>query len=190
MSSTVRPAGPADVAAMVGLVYDLAEYEHALDECRLTGAQLHTALFGSDPSARAHVATADGHVVGLAIWFRTFSTWEGVAGIHLEDLYVSPAHRGAGHGLALLAALAEECSRHGYARLEWNVLDWNEPAIGFYRSIGAGPNEGWTTFRLTGEPLSALANRAPANRAPADRAPDGRGDPGTRPPSTTAGTAR
>lgn len=159
--SGVRAAGPGDVAAVVALVHELAEYEKAADECRLTDDRLHAALFGPDPSAAALVATtADGAVVGTAIWFRTFSTWEGVAGMHLEDLYVRPAHRGEGHGLRLLAALAAECTRRGWARLEWNVLDWNEPAIGFYRAIGAGPNEGWTTYRLTGGPLAALAGRA------------------------------
>ncbi|MEV1291396.1 GNAT family N-acetyltransferase [Pseudonocardia sp. NPDC049635] len=160
----VRPAAPADVASVVQLVHELAEYERAAEECRLTDEHLHVALFGPDPSAAALVATTgDGTgdtVVGTAIWFRTFSTWEGVAGMHLEDLYVRPAHRGDGHGLRLLAALAAECTRRGWARLEWNVLDWNEPALGFYRSIGAGPNEGWTGYRLTGDPLAALARRA------------------------------
>jgi GNAT superfamily N-acetyltransferase len=159
--SAVRPAGPADVPAMVRLVHELADYEKAADECGLTDDQLHAALFGAEPVAWAHVATTgDGEVVGIAIWFRTFSTWEGVAGMHLEDLYVSPAHRGGGHGVRLLAALAAECADRGWARLEWNVLDWNTPAIGFYRSIGAGPNDGWTTYRLTGDPLAALASRA------------------------------
>nr|WP_226360127.1 GNAT family N-acetyltransferase [Pseudonocardia sp. ICBG1142] len=146
---------------MVRLVHELADYEKAADECGLTEEQLHAALFGPDPSAGALVATgADGAVVGTAIWFRTFSTWEGVAGIHLEDLYVTPAARGGGHGAALLAELAAEVARRGWKRLEWNVLDWNTPAIGFYRSVGAVPNEGWTTYRLTGDPLVALAGRA------------------------------
>ncbi|WP_308252983.1 GNAT family N-acetyltransferase [Pseudonocardia sp. ICBG601] len=125
------------------------------------------------------VATGDdGAVVGTAIWFRTFSTWEGVAGIHLEDLYVTPAARGGGHGAALLAELAAEVARRGWKRLEWNVLDWNTPAIGFYRSVGAVPNEGWTTYRLTGDPLVALAGRPGASPR------------GTRRPSTSGGTAR
>ncbi|ALE82123.1 GNAT family N-acetyltransferase [Pseudonocardia sp. Ae707_Ps2] len=146
---------------MVRLVHELADYEKAADECGLTEEQLHAALFGPDPSAGALVATGDdGAVVGTAIWFRTFSTWEGVAGIHLEDLYVTPAARGGGHGAALLAELAAEVARRGWKRLEWNVLDWNTPAIGFYRSVGAVPNEGWTTYRLTGDPLVALAGRA------------------------------
>ncbi|MEQ3550770.1 GNAT family N-acetyltransferase [Pseudonocardia nematodicida] len=151
---------------MVRLVHELADYEKAADECGLTEAQLHAALFGPDPSAGALVATADAAVVGVAIWFRTFSTWEGVAGMHLEDLYVSPAHRGDGHGARLLAGLAAECTRRGWARLEWNVLDWNTPAIGFYRSISAAPVDGWTTYRLTGGPLAGLAARAGAQGTP------------------------
>lgn len=174
----VRPAAPADVAAMVHLVHELADYEKAAEECGLTDAQLHAALFGAEPVAGAHVATTpDGDVVGVAIWFRTFSTWEGVAGIHLEDLYVSPAHRGGGHGVRLLAALAAECTARGWARLEWNVLDWNAPAIGFYRALGAAPNDGWTTYRMTGRPLAELAARSGLS-------------PGTRRPSTSGGTAR
>ncbi|OLL97384.1 putative acetyltransferase [Pseudonocardia sp. Ae406_Ps2] len=158
---SVRTATPDDVPVMVRLVHELADYEKAADECGLTEEQLHAALFGPDPSAGALVATGDdGAVVGTAIWFRTFSTWEGVAGIHLEDLYVTPAARGGGHGAALLAELAAEVARRGWKRLEWNVLDWNTPAIGFYRSVGAVPNEGWTTYRLTGDPLVALAGRA------------------------------
>lgn len=158
---SVRTATPDDVPVMVRLVHELADYEKAADECGLTEEQLHAALFGPDPSAGALVATGDdGAVVGTAIWFRTFSTWEGVAGIHLEDLYVTPAARGGGHGAALLAELAAEVARRGWKRLEWNVLDWNTPAIGFYRSVGAVPNDGWTTYRLTGDPLVALAERA------------------------------
>lgn len=158
---SVRTATPDDVPVMVRLVHELADYEKAADECGLTEEQLHAALFGPDPSAGALVATGDhGAVVGTAIWFRTFSTWEGVAGIHLEDLYVTPAARGDGHGAALLAELAAEVARRGWKRLEWNVLDWNTPAIGFYRSVGAVPNDGWTTYRLTGDPLVALAGRA------------------------------
>ena len=155
----VRDAEPGDVPALVRLVYELAEYEKAVDECRLTPAQLHAGLFGRDAAANAFVAEADGVVVGVAIWFRTFSTWEGVPGIHLEDLFVRPAHRGAGIGGLLLAALAARCRANGYARLEWNVLDWNAPAIGFYRALGAVPNEEWTTYRLTGPPLAGLAAR-------------------------------
>lgn len=160
--SSVRAARPGDVPVLVRLVHELADYEKAADECTLTDDRLHVALFGDDPVAGALVATTSGgDVVGTAIWFRTFSTWEGVAGMHLEDLYVSPAHRGEGHGFRLLAELAAECARRGWARLEWNVLDWNTPAIGFYRAIGATPNDGWTTYRLTGPTLAEGLRRQP-----------------------------
>lgn len=162
MTAAVRPAGPGDVEDMVALVYELAEYEKAPDDCHLTGDRLRAALFGEDPVAHALVAERDGAVAGVAIWFRTFSTWEGVAGMHLEDLYVRPAHRGGGLGARLLAALARICDERGWARLEWNVLDWNAPAIGFYERLGASPNDGWTTWRLTGPPLAGLAARYPS----------------------------
>ena len=104
---------------------------------QITEADLQTALFGEQPAVFALVAAVDGEVVGVAVWFLTFSTWLGRHGIYLEDLYVRPEHRGAGHGRALLAALAAIAVERGYGRLEWAVLDWNEPALGFYRSIGA-----------------------------------------------------
>jgi GNAT superfamily N-acetyltransferase len=151
----IRRVTPQDVPAVVGLVRELADYEKALDECHLTEEQLHTALFDS-PALFGHVAVVDEVVVGCALWFLNFSTWEGVHGIYLEDLYVQPAHRGSGLGKALLAALAQECVAQGYARLEWSVLDWNEPSIGFYRSLGATGMDEWTTFRLTGEALASL----------------------------------
>jgi GNAT superfamily N-acetyltransferase len=99
----------------------------------------------------------DGAVVGCALWFLSYSTWQGSHGIYLEDLYVQPAHRGRGLGRGLLAALAEESCRRGFARLEWSVLDWNMTAIKFYESLGARPMDGWTTFRLSGAALKALA---------------------------------
>ncbi len=162
MTPAVRPAGNDDVDDMVALVHELAEFEKAPDECHLTAGRLRASLFGEDPVAHALVAEQDGAVVGVAIWFRTFSTWEGVAGMHLEDLYVRPVHRGGGHGARLLAALARICDERGWARLEWNVLDWNAQAIGFYERLGASPNDGWTTWRLTGPPLAGLAARYPS----------------------------
>ncbi|PRX49079.1 L-amino acid N-acyltransferase YncA [Prauserella shujinwangii] len=157
MDDRIRRVRESDVAAVVALVHELAEYEKAPDECGLTAEQLHAALFGEHPALFGHVADVGGEVVGCALWFLNFSTWRGVHGIYLEDLYVRPAHRGSGLGRALLAALAEECVARGYARLEWWVLDWNAPAIGFYQSIGAVPMDEWTVFRLTDEPLRALA---------------------------------
>ena len=153
----IRAARPADVAAVIELIGDLATYERARHEVLITEADLHRALFGADAMVFALVAEADGEVVGLALWFLTFSTWLGRHGIYLEDLYVRPEHRGSGHGRALLAALAAIAVERGYGRLEWAVLDWNEPAIGFYRSIGATAMDEWTTNRLTGDALRELA---------------------------------
>lgn len=154
--SRIRRIRPEDLAAVTALVHDLAEYERAPDECHLTEAQLGAALFGENPALFGHVAVAGETVVGCALWFLNFSTWEGVHGIYLEDLYVDPAYRGQGFGRALLVELAAECQRRGLARLEWAVLDWNEPAIGFYRSLGATPQDEWTVFRLTGEALAKV----------------------------------
>jgi GNAT superfamily N-acetyltransferase len=150
----IRDLAPADVPAVVGLVRELAEYEREPASCHLTAEQLTAALFGPAPALFGHVAEVDGAVVGCALWFLNFSTWRGVHGIYLEDLYVRPEHRGAGLGRALLARLATVCRERGYARLEWSVLDWNEPSIAFYRSLGAVGMDGWTTFRLDGEALS------------------------------------
>ena len=159
---TVRPVRPDDVPAVVGMVRELAAYERAEHEALMTEEQLHAALFGDSPKLFGHVAVADdgvadGQVVGTALWFLNFSTWRGTHGIYLEDLYVQPAQRGGGLGRALLQALAEECVRHGYARLEWSVLDWNTPSIEFYRAAGAVPMEEWTVFRLTDDALPRFA---------------------------------
>jgi len=153
---SVRRAVPADVPAVVALVHELADYEREPASCHLTAEQLHAALFGPEPALFGHVAEAGGEVVGCALWFLSFSTWRGVHGLHLEDLYVRPAHRGAGLGRALLAALAGLCVDRGYGRLEWSVLDWNAPALAFYRSLGAVALDGWTTHRLDGPALAAL----------------------------------
>ena len=152
----IRRVRPDDVPAVVGLVHELADYEREAASCLLTDEQLHAALFGPTPALFGHVAELDGQVVGCALWFLNFSTWRGVHGVYLEDLYVRPAHRGQGLGRALLAALAAVCTERGYARLEWSVLNWNEPSIAFYRSIGAVPMDEWTTFRLDGVALKTL----------------------------------
>jgi GNAT superfamily N-acetyltransferase len=156
MSTAIRRITPADLERTVALVHELATYEKAADECHLTVEQLEAALFGDSPALFGHVATHDGEVVGIALWFLNFSTWRGTHGIYLEDLFVSPQHRGLGLGRDLLAALAAECVARGYDRLEWSVLDWNEPAIGFYRSLGAVAMDEWTVNRLTGEALAHL----------------------------------
>ncbi len=146
-----------DVPAVVAMVHELAEYERASELCSLTAQGLHAALFGPAPALFGHVAVVDGSVVGMALWFLNYSTWDGVHGIYLEDLYVRPSRRGAGAGRALLAELAAECVRHGYRRLQWSVLDWNTPAIEFYRAIGARPASEWLGYRLTDDALDALA---------------------------------
>ncbi len=154
----VRPVEPHDVPAVVSMVHELADYERAPDECQLTDRQLRAALFCDQPALFGHVALdGAGLPAGFALWFLNFSTWRGRHGIYLEDLYVSPPARGAGLGRALLAELATICLQRGYPRLEWWVLDWNSPALGFYRALGAEPMSEWTVLRLTGEPLQRLA---------------------------------
>ena len=155
----IRTATEDDVPAIVAMVHELAEYERAPGECHLTEGQLTTALFGPAPALFGHVAFVGDEPAGCALWFLNFSTWRGVHGIYLEDLFVLPAHRGSGLGKALLAALAAECVANGYGRLEWSVLDWN-PATEFYKALGAVPMDEWTVNRLTDEPLRALAVQA------------------------------
>jgi GNAT superfamily N-acetyltransferase len=158
----IRPARPEDVPALVALVRELAEYERALDEVRLTEQQLHACLFGPSPALFGHVAVVDDEVVGLALWFLNFSTWRGTHGVYLEDLYVRPGHRGGGLGRELLRTLAEVCVDRGYSRLEWAVLDWNAPSIAFYEAAGAVPMDDWTVFRLTDHALTSFARPRPA----------------------------
>jgi GNAT superfamily N-acetyltransferase len=160
---SVRPIRPDDVPAAVALVRELAEYERALHEVRLTEQQLTDRLFGDAPAVFGHVAVADdgaaaGEVVGIALWFLNFSTWRGTHGIYLEDLYVAPQHRGSGLGKELLRTLAALCVERGYSRLEWSVLDWNTPSIDFYKAAGAVPMDEWIVFRLTDEALSTFAD--------------------------------
>jgi GNAT superfamily N-acetyltransferase len=154
---SIREARPADVPVILQLIHDLALYEKEPDAVKNTVGSLEDALFGDRPTIFAHVAEAEGQVQGFALWFLNYSTWEGVNGIYLEDLYVRPDARGAGHGKALLANLARIAAERGYARVEWSVLDWNEPSIRFYRQLGARPQTGWSTFRLTGSALAEVA---------------------------------
>jgi GNAT superfamily N-acetyltransferase len=153
----IREATPDDVPVLLQLVRELAAYEREPDAVVATEADLHEALFGPDAVARCHVAEHDGEVVGFALWYRTFSTWTGKPGLWLEDLFVRPAARGTGLGKALLVSLAKVCAERGWTRLEWWVLDWNEPAQGFYRSLGARPEDDWTVWRVSGTDLHALA---------------------------------
>ncbi|WP_459185584.1 GNAT family N-acetyltransferase [Streptomyces sp.] len=163
----IRAALPADVPEIHAMIRELAEYERELESARATEAQLHDALFGAEPAVFALIAedNTTGAPVGFALWFRNFSTWTGTHGVYLEDLFVRPEARGGGHGKALLAALAAICVERGYERFEWAVLDWNEPSIGFYRSIGARSQDEWTVQRLTGEALRTLAHQADVNKA-------------------------
>jgi GNAT superfamily N-acetyltransferase len=156
----VRRAEPSDVEHIVELCRGLAVYERAPEEFTMTAQQLRGALFGPEPTVFAHVAeNAEGVVVGCTVWFLTFSTWDGVHGIYLEDLYVTPEQRGAGLGFVLLVELARECVRNGYSRLQWAVLDWNTPSIEFYEKLGAKPMDEWITYRLSGDALIALGSR-------------------------------
>ena len=138
----------------MSLVRELADYERSLDQVALSEPALERALFGPAPAVFCHVAEHHGEVVGLALWFLNFSTWTGTHGIYLEDLYVRPEARGHGLGKRLLLTLVQLARERGYARVEWSVLDWNAPAIEFYRSLGARPMDEWTVWRLSGEAIA------------------------------------
>jgi len=159
----IRPAEPNDVSAIHQLIIDLAIYEKSPESVVSTIDDLHTALFAPTPYLFGDVAVdgdgdGDGEeVIGFAVWYINYSTWRGQHGIYLEDLYVKPERRGQGVGKALLKTLATRCVDRGYARLEWWVLDWNEPAIEFYKSVGARPMSDWTVYRLDGDRLEQFA---------------------------------
>lgn len=171
--STLRTARPDDVPVILELIHELAVYEREPDAVKNTPELLHGHLFGDNPQVFAHVSegllpgSSEPVVIGFALWYLTYSTWEGAHGIHLEDLYVRPEARGGGHGKALLGELARITVERGYKRLEWSVLDWNAPAIGFYDSLGAGSMDGWTVRRLDGEALATVAAAASATGADA-----------------------
>jgi GNAT superfamily N-acetyltransferase len=160
MTIVIRRARPGDEAELTAMVHELAEFEHASEQCTVTEADMRTALFGATPSAWAHVAEVDGKPGACAVWYRTFSTWDGVAGVYLEDLFVRPDSRRRGLARALLATLAQECTANGYTRLEWAVLDWNVNAIALYDAVGGKPQSEWITYRVSGSELSALASEA------------------------------
>ncbi|GGQ39544.1 N-acetyltransferase [Couchioplanes caeruleus subsp. azureus] len=163
-AARIRPVRPQDVPAVVAMVHELADFEREPQSCHLTTEQLRAALFGDRPALFGHVAVDEEDApYGMALWFLNFSTWEGVHGIYLEDLYVRPGHRGTGAGAALLAELARICVTRGYRRLEWVMLDWN-PAADFYAAIGAAASSGWVPYRLTGAALDRLAERASPDR--------------------------
>jgi GNAT superfamily N-acetyltransferase len=162
VSTIIRPIRRSDVPAVVAMVHELAEYERAPEECHLTVDQLDAALNGPRPALFGHVAvpSPDAEPIGFALWFLNFSTWRGVHGIYLEDLYVRPSARGTGAGRALLATLAAICVARGYQRLDWSVLHWN-PAREFYHALRAVPVDEWVYYRLSGPGLEALAAQAP-----------------------------
>ena len=153
----IRYATKDDVPRIHQLIKDLAEYEKAPLEAKATLEQIEESLFSQHPVAYCHVAEDNGLVVGISIWFLNYSTWVGKPGIYLEDLYIDPAHRGKGFGLAFLKELAKICVERDYERLQWWVLDWNEPSIEFYKSLGAEPMEEWTVYRVSGDALKKLA---------------------------------
>lgn len=154
----LRPAVESDLGTIIELIRALAEYEREPDAVRLDPEELRRHLFGPRPYADVILAeTGAGASAGFALFFHNFSTWEGKPGIYLEDLFVRPEFRGQGYGRALLAELARLAVERGCARLEWAVLDWNEPSIQFYRALGAVPMDEWTTYRMTGEALARLA---------------------------------
>jgi GNAT superfamily N-acetyltransferase len=156
---TIRTAEPADVPEIIALIRELAEHQREPDAVRNSPEMLQQVLFGPSPRAFAFVVDGPepGRLAGMAVWFLTYSTWAGVHGVHLEDLYVRPDHRGQGHGRALLSRLAQECTTNGYARLEWSVLAWNTPAIRLYEAVGAEFMDDWRTCRLDGAALDAVA---------------------------------
>ncbi len=157
MSENIRRARPGDEAEITAMIHELAEFERAAADCTVTETQMRTALFGDQPIAHAHVVEVDGAAAATAVWFCNFSTWDGVAGVYLEDLYVRPAFRRRGLARKLLSALAAECVERGYTRLSWAVLNWNVDAIALYDTVGGKPQTQWTTYRVSGPELAALA---------------------------------
>jgi GNAT superfamily N-acetyltransferase len=161
MSLVIHRARPDEIGLILSLIRELADYEKLLHEVEATEASIGAALFGDHPLLFCEIAAWNGEPAGLAVWFVNFSTFSGRPGIYLEDLFVRPAYRGKGIGKALLAQLAKECLAKGWSRLQWAVLDWNSPAIEFYKSLDAVLMDDWTLCRVTGPALSALAKAAP-----------------------------
>jgi GNAT superfamily N-acetyltransferase len=157
---SIRAAVVDDLPAMLALVRELARFEREPDAVAATEDGMRALFFDTDPAVQCSVAEEDGVIVGLAIWYLSYSTWRGTHGIYLEDLVVTAAARGRGHGRALLQHLARLCVQRGYARLEWTVLDWNDTAAGFYRSLGASPLPEWVRWRLTGPALAEVGSEA------------------------------
>lgn len=157
MTVTIRPARPGDESDILRMIVALAVYEREPDAVRATEASLRETLFEDDAQVFAHLAIMDGEIVGLAVWFLTYSTWTGAPSLYLEDLFVADIARGTGTGRALLATLAREAKERGCARMDWAVLDWNEKAKDFYHHIGAHHSVGWEPWRIEGDALERLA---------------------------------
>ena len=152
----IRPARQEEVGVVLQLIHDLAVYEKAPNEVEATEKELLETIFTSDPKVFCDLVEVDGEIAGMAIWFLNYSTWQGKHGIYLEDLFIKPEYRGRGYGKALLKHLAKICDEKGYGRFQWWVLDWNSPAIEFYRSLGAVAMDEWTVYRVSGAPLKEL----------------------------------
>lgn len=156
----IRRARPGDETEIVAMIRELAEFERAAEECTVSESQISTALFGDDPVGFCHIAEVDGQAAAIALWFRNFSTWDGVPGVYLEDLFVRPAFRRRGLARLMLATLARECVDNSYSRLSWAVLDWNVNAIALYDAVGGKQMSEWITYRVSGPELSALADES------------------------------
>ena len=152
----IRPAKREEVGAVLQLIHDLAHYEKAPNEVEATEKELLSTIFSEEPKVFCDVVEVDGEIAGMAIWFLNYSTWQGKHGIYLEDLFIKPEYRGRGYGKALLQHLARICEEKGYGRFQWWVLDWNSPAIEFYRSLGAVAMDEWTVYRVSGQALKDL----------------------------------
>ncbi|AIN58346.1 GNAT family N-acetyltransferase [Pseudomonas soli] len=157
MPVTIRPAVLADAAQILAFITELADYERARHEVVATLADIKHSLFDAGSTVRSLICERDGQAIGFAVYFYSYSTWLGRNGIYLEDLYVTPQQRGDGAGRKLLRHIAREAVENGCGRMEWSVLDWNEPAIGFYQSLGAEPQDEWIRYRLDGERLRQFA---------------------------------
>ncbi|MFZ5933935.1 GNAT family N-acetyltransferase [Pseudomonas putida] len=157
MSLTIRPAVRADAAQILAYITELAEYERARHEVVATLADIEHSLFDEGSTVHSLICERDGKAIGFAVYFYSYSTWQGRNGIYLEDLYITPEQRGGGAGRDVLRHIAREAVANGCARFEWSVLDWNEPAIGFYKSLGAEPQDEWVRYRLDGDKLLQFA---------------------------------
>ena len=154
----IRPAKSEEVGEVLHLIQDLATYEKAPEQVEASEEDLLNTIFASDPRVFCDLVEVDGQIAGMAIWFLNYSTWQAKHGIYLEDLFIKPEYRGRGYGKALLKHLAKICDEKGYGRLQWWVLDWNSPAIEFYRSLGAEAMDEWTVYRTSGKALKDLGN--------------------------------